>query len=55
MKGFMYAYAIGTSHIDKKVNAFKIKDLEKKCLIMASNLKKMKWREVAHSKTSCIN
>jgi hypothetical protein len=30
MKSFTYAYAIGTSHIDKKVNVFKIKDLEKK-------------------------
>ncbi len=29
MKSFTYAYAIGTSHIDKKVNVFKIKDLEK--------------------------
>jgi len=32
MKSFTYAYAIGTSHIDKKVNVFKIKDLEKKML-----------------------
>jgi hypothetical protein len=29
MKGFTYAYAIGTFHIDKKVKVFRIKDLEK--------------------------
>jgi hypothetical protein len=28
MKGFMYSYAIGTSHTEKKVNVFRIKDLE---------------------------
>jgi hypothetical protein len=39
MKGFTYAYAIGTSHTDKKVNVFRIKDLGKKNLIMASNFK----------------
>jgi hypothetical protein len=55
MKSFIYAYAIGTSHIDKKVNVFGIKDLGKKFLIMASNFKEMNWCEVAHSKTSCIN
>ncbi len=55
MKGFTYAYAIGTSHIDKKVNVFRIKNLRKKILIMASNFKEMNWCEVAHSKTFCIN
>lgn len=28
MKGSTYAYAIGTFHTKKKVNVFKIKDLE---------------------------
>ncbi len=30
MKGFTYAYAIGTSHTNKKVNVFRIKYLKKK-------------------------
>jgi len=29
MKSFAYAYAIATSHTDKKVNVFKVKELEK--------------------------
>jgi len=29
MKGFMYAYAISIFHIDKKINVFKVKDLER--------------------------
>ncbi len=29
MKGFMYAYAISIFHTDKKINVFKVKDLER--------------------------
>jgi hypothetical protein len=29
MKGFMYAYAISIFHSDKKINVFKVKDLER--------------------------
>jgi hypothetical protein len=29
MKSFAYAYVITTSHIDKRINVFKVKELER--------------------------
>jgi hypothetical protein len=29
MKSFAYAYTIATSHIDKRVNVFRVKELER--------------------------
>jgi hypothetical protein len=46
MKSCAYAYAIVTSHTDKRVNVFKMKKLEK---IIMSNPKEMNWRRVANS------
>jgi len=52
MRSFVYACAIATSHINKRLNVFRVKELEK---IIMSNPKEMNRHQVANLETSYIN
>jgi hypothetical protein len=42
MKFFVYVYANSTSHINNRVNVFRVKELEK---VIMSNPKEMNWQK----------
>jgi hypothetical protein len=52
MKSSAYAYAIATSHIDKRVNAFIMKELEK---VINYNNVQSQGNELVPSGKFCIN
>ncbi len=52
MKSYAYAYAIATSHIDKRVNAFIMKELEK---VINYNNVQSQGNELVPSGKFCIN
>lgn len=52
MKGYAYAYAIGTFHIEKTLNVFKIKILKR---VMCYNGVQSQRDELALSQITCKN